>query len=202
MRLPITRPRWRPGLYALPALVAGLVLLSGPAAAASRPVRSATAEREIARCIQFASAGRSWLEKTLWGLRDQEAGWIGAEVPNGNGTHDLGPLQVNSSWVAKLSVLVDRDPGLVRNWLINDPCFNVQAAKWLFLSGLRTSGSYWKAVGVYHSPTLWRQERYRRNVARHLVSRFGANVFSPLPPRSFSQRQESSSSPLAQGKPQ
>jgi hypothetical protein len=202
MRLSIARARWRSGLYALLSLVAGLALLSGSAAAASRPVGSATGEREIARCIQFASAGRSWLEKTLWGLRDQEAGWIGAEVPNSNGTHDLGPLQVNSSWVAKLSVLVDRDPGLVRIWLINDPCFNVQAAKWLFLSGLRTSGSYWEAVGVYHSPTPWRQDRYRKNVARRLVSRFGANVFSPFPPRTLSQRRELSSSPLAEGKPQ
>jgi hypothetical protein len=202
MNLPITSPRCRSGLYAFPSLVAGIVLLSSSSAAASRPVGSATGEREIARCIQFASAGRSWLEKTLWGLRDQEAGWIGAEVPNSNGTHDLGPLQVNSSWVAKLSVLVDRDPGLVRIWLINDPCFNVQAAKWLFLSGLRTSGSYWQAVGVYHSPTSWRQERYRQNVARRLVSRFGSNVFSPLPSKTLSQPKQRSSSPLAQGKPQ
>lgn len=202
MRLPLSRLGWRRGLYALPAFVASLALLSNSAAAVSRPVRSSAGEHKIARCIQLASVGRSWLEKTLWGLRDQEAGWIGAEVPNSNGTHDLGPLQVNSSWVARLSVLIDREPHLVRNWLINDPCFNVQAAKWLFLSGLRTSGNYWQAIGVYHSPTPWRQERYRKNVARRLVSRFGANVFSPLPPKSLSQRQESSSSPLAQGKPQ
>ena len=202
MRVPLVRPRWRSGLYTLPSLVAGVFFLSGSAATASPPIGSAAAEREIARCIQFASAGRSWLEKTLWGLRDQEAGWIGAEVPNSNGTHDLGPLQVNSSWVARLSVLVDRDPGLVRAWLINDPCFNVQAAKWLFLSGLRTSGSYWQAVGIYHSPTPWRQERYRKNVARRLVSRFRTNVFSPKPPRPVPQRRENGSSPLAEGKPQ
>lgn len=193
---------WRPVSCVLPSLVAGLLLLSGPSPAASRTIRSAIEEREIARCIQFASAGRSWLEKTLWGLRDQEAGWIGAEVPNTNGTHDLGPLQVNSFWVTKLSVLVDRDPGLVRNWLINDPCFNVQAAKWIFLSGLRISGSYWEAVGVYHSPTPWRQERYRRNVARRLVSRFGAKVFSPLPQRPVPHPLESSSSAPSPGRPQ
>jgi hypothetical protein len=72
----------------------------------------------------------------------------------------------------------------VRIWLINDPCFNVQAAKWLFLSGLRTSGSYWEAVGVYHSPTPWRQERYRKNVARrlsaeNLISTPGTQFLSP-----------------------
>src|SRR3546814_19210526 len=132
MRLPVSRPRWRPWPYALPALVAGLVLLSGSAVADSRPVRSATGEREIARCIQFASVGRAWLEKTLWGLRDQEDGWIGAEVPNRNGTHDLGPHKEKRSWVDNISVLKDRDLGLVSHFLINAQFFNVQSAQWLF----------------------------------------------------------------------
>ncbi|WP_238538999.1 lytic transglycosylase domain-containing protein [Novosphingobium sp. AP12] len=134
-------------------------------------------EARLAQCIQQAAGGRAWLERTLWGLRDQEAGWIGAEIANTNGTHDLGPLQVNSSWVARLSSLVGREPALVRKWLIHDPCFNVQAAKWIFLSGLRVTHDYWKAVGVYHSPTPERQLRYRKSVAQRLVSRFGGAVF-------------------------
>src|SRR3546814_1111610 len=84
----------------------------------------------------LASADRSWLEKTLWGLRDQEAGWIGAEVLNTNGSHDMGPLQVNSFWVPRLAALTGRSVQDIRFWLINDPCFNVQAARWIFLSGL------------------------------------------------------------------
>lgn len=149
----------------------------GTAHAGSNP--SAAHEARLGECIRQASAGRTWLERTLWGLRDQEAGWIGAAVANPNGTHDLGPLQVNSSWVPKLAALVDRQPALVRAWLRHDPCFNVQAARWIFLSGLRATGDYWRAVGIYHSPTPWRQERYRRNVAQHLVSRFGKGVFRP-----------------------
>nr|WP_246428355.1 lytic transglycosylase domain-containing protein [Sphingobium scionense] len=172
------RLRWRSGLYALPALVAGLVLPSGSAAAASPPIGSAATEREIARCIQVASAGRPWLEKTLWGLRDQEAGWLGAEVLNNNGTHDLGPLQVNSFWVPKLSALTGRPAGDIRFWLANDACFNVQAARWIFLSALSITHDYWKAVGVYHSPTSWRQRRYVESVSRHLERRFGGDVFS------------------------
>lgn len=134
-------------------------------------------EARVGYCIRQAAAGRAWLERTLWGLRDQEAGWIGAEIANTNRTHDLGPLQVNSLWVPKLSALVGREPALVRKWLIHDPCFNVQAAKWIFLSGLRATHDYWKAVGVYHSPTRERQLRYRKSVAQHLVSRFGATIF-------------------------
>src|SRR3546814_7011119 len=54
----------------------------------------ATGDAEIARCIRSAAHGKPWLERTLWGLRDQEGGWIGAAVVNSNGTHDLGPLQI------------------------------------------------------------------------------------------------------------
>lgn len=135
-------------------------------------------EAQLGQCIRDAAAGRMWLERTLWGLRDQEAGWIGAEVRNTNGSHDLGPLQINSSWVPKLAALIGRPSSDIRFWLVNDPCFNVQAARWIFLSGLSVTGDYWKAVGVYHSPTAWRQRRYVLSVSRHLERRFGARVFS------------------------
>jgi len=160
-------------------VVLALVALAqvGTAHAGSGP--STEHEARVGHCIRQAAAGRAWLEKTLWGLRDQEAGWIGAEIANTNGTHDLGPLQVNSSWVPRLSALVGREPAFVRKWLIHDPCFNVQAAKWIFLSGLRATHDYWKAVGVYHSPTPERQQRYRKSVAERLVSRFGGTVFYP-----------------------
>lgn len=155
------------------------ILLASAGPAHARVAPSDDHEARLGQCIQQAAEGRAWLEKTLWGLRDQEAGWIGAEIANTNSTHDLGPLQVNSSWVTKLSTLVGREPALVRKWLIHDPCFNVQAAKWIFLSGLRATHDYWKAVGVYHSPTRERQLRYRKSVAQRLVSRFGDTVFHP-----------------------
>ncbi|WP_404478661.1 lytic transglycosylase domain-containing protein [Novosphingobium sp. BL-52-GroH] len=135
-------------------------------------------ESEIARCIHQAAGGRPWLERTLWGLRDQEAGWIGAEVANANGSHDLGPLQVNSSWVPKIAGMLSAPPDSVRHWLTHDACFNVNAARWIFLTGLASSRDYWRAVGIYHSPTGWRQERYRRLMAAKLVGRFGSDVFA------------------------
>jgi hypothetical protein len=131
----------------------------------------------VAQCIHEAAGGRPWLERTLWGLRDQEAGWIGAAVRNTNGSHDLGPLQINSWWVPKIAALVGRPAGDVRAWLQSDPCFNAGAARWIFLSALRTTGDFWKAVGVYHSPTSWRQRRYALSVARHMQRRFGSTLF-------------------------
>jgi hypothetical protein len=150
--------------------------ISDPALARSRA--SPAEEQNIAFCIRAAAQGKSWLEKTLWGLRDQEGGWLGAAVLNTNGSHDLGPLQINSWWVPRIASLVGRPAAHVRVWLQTDACFNAAAARWIFLTALAESQNYWKAIGIYHSPTLWRQRSYAASVASKLRLRFGSKVFS------------------------
>jgi hypothetical protein len=157
------------------------LLLGVPSAAIGRQRHDPLEERQIAQCIRLASAGKPWLEKTLWGLRDQEGGWIGAAVPNTNGTRDLGPLQVNSWWVPRIATLVRRPAEHVRYWLRHDPCFNAEVARWIFLSALDHSGDFWSAVGIYHSPTAWRQRGYAASVADKLKRRFGSRLFSAAP---------------------
>lgn len=173
----LARSSARTCVLSLPMLV---VTLAVPSAA---PAASLASEPEVARCIERAAGGRDWLEKTLWGLRDQEGGWVGAEVANANGSHDLGPLQINSWWVPKIAAVLHRPEVHVRSWLKSDACFNADVARWLFLSALRSTGDYWKAIGVYHSPTGWRQRRYALSVADHLARRFGSVIFSERPIR-------------------
>lgn len=148
-------------------------------AAPSSAVRPSTIaeERVIAWCIHRAAAGRPWLEKTLWGLRDQEGGWVGAAVRNRNGSYDLGPFQINSWWVSKIAARLGHDERSVTYWLRYDPCFNADAARWIFLTIIRSGTPYWLAVGRYHSPTNWRQKRYVDSVALHLRRRFGEQIF-------------------------
>jgi hypothetical protein len=156
-----------------------LVLATTPAVAApGRHFVPREHERRLGYCIASAANGRPWLEKTLWGLRDQEAGRIGLEVRNFNGSYDLGPLQVNSWWVPKLARMTDSTPDQVRWWLVHDPCFNVDVARWIFLSGLTETGNYWKAVGVYHSPKVQRQRLYASKVADRMRRRFGEGLFT------------------------
>lgn len=163
-----------PHHHAVSAIMLGALLAAAPVSA--RPSRKSD-EARVAVCIERAAAGRSWLAKTLWGLRDQEGGWIGAQVPNANGTFDLGPLQINSSWVPRIASLVGRTEADVAFWLRYDACFNAEAARWIFLSALQMSGDYWQAIGIYHSPTRWRQRRYVLRVAAHLKRRFGNGIF-------------------------
>lgn len=145
-----------------------LLVVASPVLAADR-----SSEDEIARCIHKAARGSVALEKTLWGLRDQEGGWIGAEVPNRDGSHDLGPFQINSWWVPRLASLLSHPEANIRHWLRFDACFNAEAARWIFVSGLAVTGDYWTAVGAYHSPNKGRQLRYAAKVAAHLEKRVG-----------------------------
>lgn len=170
-------PKGLPASLRLAAPCLLLVALPFEASGASRVPERAAQEHVVGECIRHAAGGRGWLEKTLWGLRDQEGGWIGAEIANSDGSHDLGPLQVNSWWVGRISKLTGRKSADVRWWLTHDACFNVQAARWIFLSGLAVTRDYWQAIGVYHSPTGWRQRRYASSVATKLRVRFGAGVF-------------------------
>jgi hypothetical protein len=77
-------------------------------------------------------------------------------------------MQVNDWWVPKIAALIDRDAASVRDWLADDPCFNVGTAKWIFLSALAQTNDYWQSIGVYHSPTRWRQIAYARYLERLL----------------------------------
>ncbi len=149
--------------------------MAAPAAAGAR--KPDALGRELPNCITRVAGGRTWLAKTLWALGEQEGGWVGAKVGNRNGSYDLGPLQVNSWWIPRLAAATGKSRVKVAWWLQHDACFNVDAARWIFLSALGVTGDYWKAVGVYHSPTAWRQRRYALAVAAHLKRRFGPAIF-------------------------
>ena len=142
-----------------------LIVQATPAYSEATDLHILAAERAIDQCIHRAASGRPWLAQTLRALRRQEGGWIGAEVRNSDGSVDLGPMQVNSWWVPRIARLMNRSETQVRSWLRDDACFNVDAARWIFLSALHDAKDYWRAVGIYHSPTRWRQMRYARGIA-------------------------------------
>jgi len=94
---------------------------------------------------------------------------------NTNGTLDLGLMQINTSWLPKLA-----QAGISRERLM-DPCTNILVGAWVLHDAVQRHGLSWKAVGVYHSPTAWRQRAYAAKVAGHLLKEPGVRL-TPVAP--------------------
>src|SRR3954468_24175591 len=57
-----------------------------------------------------------------------EGGRAGLISHNEDGSDDLGPMQVNSRWVPALAAIGGLPHPVVRQRLIDEPCFNIAAA--------------------------------------------------------------------------
>jgi hypothetical protein len=75
-----------------------------------------------------------------------ERGSIGRTSKNKNGTYDMGPMQINSSWLTTL-----KKYGYSANDIIYDACKNVYVGTWILASNISKSNEIWKGVGNFHS---------------------------------------------------
>ena len=75
---------------------------------------------------------------------------------NGNGTVDVGLMQINSIWADQL--------GSTWNDLF-DPCTNVMVGAWILSRCIQDYGSTWQAVGCYHSRAPAKRDAYAARIA-------------------------------------
>jgi Transglycosylase SLT domain len=98
-------------------------------------------------------------------LINVEAGRLGAVSQNSNGTVDIGPMQVNDTWVPKIA----------RHWrastvdsyqaLRDSFCANVEGGAWILRQALdEARGSLWEGVALYHSHAPIHKLEYMRLV--------------------------------------
>ena len=89
---------------------------------------------------------------------------------NGDGTYDIGLMQINSSWLPTL-----RRYGITQKTLLTNACVNLNVGAWILSSDIHRYGLNWRGVGAYNAGTPYLQALYARNVARELqrVERYG-----------------------------
>jgi hypothetical protein len=96
-----------------------------------------------------------------------EGGQTGLEMPNKNGSFDLGPFQINDRvWVPRLAQVLKERPDVVRRALRDDSCFNAYAAGYVLRLAIEDSGGdVWEGMGRYHSATPIHKQRYQHLLA-------------------------------------
>jgi soluble lytic murein transglycosylase-like protein len=115
-----------------------------------------------AACLATAAHAYHLPETHLYAIMRTEGGQVGQAVRNTNGTYDLGPFQINSSW----------GPAIGRYWHVSAPialqhvrdngCANAMIASAILKKMLiETKGDLPKAIGYYHSHTPALAAQYR-----------------------------------------
>ncbi|MDD3444789.1 MAG: lytic transglycosylase domain-containing protein [Zavarzinia sp.] len=108
-----------------------------------------------------------------------EAGRLGAVSENRNGSRDIGPMQVNSLWLAPLADGWGVDEATAEAALRDRPCTNIAVGTWILADCIRRrDGDFWAGVGCYHAPgDADRARAYAGRVAGKAIDLFGPDVF-------------------------
>lgn len=99
-------------------------------------------------CIEKAATAFKIDATVISIILEVEGGWPGAEIKNENGSFDLGPMQINTSNLARFQRF-----GISREELRDDRCINIYAGTHLLATHLRETGNIARAMARYHSAT-------------------------------------------------
>ncbi|MGH1398621.1 MAG: lytic transglycosylase domain-containing protein [Alphaproteobacteria bacterium] len=122
------------------------------------------ASKILAACLMLASQTYSVPPAVLVGIYKAEGGKVGQEVANTNGSHDLGPMQINTLWLPELADKWGVSEATARKWVRDDACTNVGVSAWILKGHLNETGSLSKAIAHYHSRTPRHGTRYQTRV--------------------------------------
>lgn len=105
-------------------------------------------------CLFEESERQKLPPELLLAVMRTENGKLGQFVKNKNGSYDIGPMQVNTYWLKKLSTMSNSSPIKVAETLANHGCWNMAVGAWILRSALNEApGDVWKGVGYYNSHT-------------------------------------------------
>lgn len=115
-------------------------------------------------------------------IAEKEGGRPGQWVRNTNGTHDVGPMQFNTGYLAVLEKY-----GITAADVAASGCYSFDLATWRLRKHIRDdSGDVWTRAANYHSRTPQYNSVYRADLivkagkwAKWLEARF--NTYDPLP---------------------
>jgi hypothetical protein len=122
-------------------------------------------EAMIENCLKAAADLHHVPAGLLVLMINVEAGRLGAVSQNSNGTVDIGPMQVNDSWVPKIARHWRASTDASYQALRDSFCANVEGGAWILRQALdEARGSLWEGVALYHSHAPLHKLEYMRLV--------------------------------------
>ena len=116
-------------------------------------------------CMAAVAAFYHLPPRALPAIQQVEGGEVGRVSGNGDGSQDMGVMQINPIWLGPLARRTGLPEGEVRRRLIGDACFNIAAAGAILRIYLdEERGDLMRAVGDYHSHTPARNSAYQAKV--------------------------------------
>ena len=89
---------------------------------------------------------------------------------NGNGSRDIGLMQINSAWLPALA-----SHGIGERELF-EPCTNIHVGAWILAGNVSRLGYTWDAVGAYNTTRPALRRAYIEKVRRHLPATISASA--------------------------
>jgi soluble lytic murein transglycosylase-like protein len=123
------------------------------------------------KCFDFASARYGIDSKILKSISIVESGSDHTAISetNTNRTHDIGLMQINSSWLPALVNFGIDESDLM------DPCTNIQVGAWVLAQEIRRFGYSWDAIGAYNAGPSKSREKLRKVYAAKVKKVFLAD---------------------------
>jgi len=115
-------------------------------------------------CINEAAIEYHISAKLMIAILQVERGKVGQIVKNKNGSFDIGPAQINSSWLPQL-----KSRGITQEQIQFDPCVNVKVAAWIAAKAIASENNLLVGVGDYHSHTKQYNQSYFQQVRIHFT---------------------------------
>ncbi len=107
------------------------------------------------QCVNTAAMEFHIPAKLIIAVLETERGRVGQISKNKNGTYDIGPMQVNSTWIPTLNKF-----GITEADLKNIPCVNLKAGAWILSKAIVHENNLLQGVGDYHSHTASLNQHY------------------------------------------
>ncbi len=120
-------------------------------------------------CFMAESARQHLPPNLMLAVLQTEGGKMAQFVKNANGTYDMGPFQVNTTWLPELARLTGGRSEDVAKAIAYDGCTNIAVGAWILRRFINEAGGdIWKGVAFYHSHNSSKGLPYAQSVYRRM----------------------------------